>query len=261
MAGINISRTGGRPPRAPWISLPRSLAFLVKNPQLLGWSLLLVMLTGTLTWLGYLEAVHLVDSWTGHFFQQPPGHHGLFGWFLVKGWIIGKYLFLTISRVAAFYLSFLTAYCLTSPGYVFLATATEKKYRRGPLDTGHGLSLRGMFIDLIEGCKIGLLGLLVTIVALVINFIPVLGQGLVFLLYTFYSALMFVDYPTSNRRWSLGKKISWIKTHKKRVIRLGLLPALITLIPVVNILFMALLFPLFTVHTTLNFLAVEDNRG
>ena len=260
MADTDVSRKRGPSPRIPWISLPRSLAFLLKSPQLLGWSLLLVLCTGALTWLGYVEATHLVDSLTGSFFLHPPQRQGIYGWFLSWGWLVTKYLFLAVSRVTAFYLSFLAAYCLTSPGYVFLATATEKKYAGGGLAVEQGLSLRGILIDLIEGCKIGLLGLLVTIIALIVNFIPVIGQGLVFLLYTFYSALMFIDYPSSNRRWSLGRKIAWIAGHKDRAFRLGLLPALITLVPIINILFMALLFPLFTVHTTLNFIAVEDKN-
>ena len=258
MVDTDISAKDGPSRKRPWISLPRSLAFLLKSPQLLGWSLLLVFLTGALTWLGYVEATHLVDSLTGSFFLQPPQKHGVYGWFLRWGWLLAKYLFLAISRVTAFYLSFLAAYCLTTPGYVFLATATEKKYAGGVSAAEQGLSLRGILIDLVEGCKIGILGLLVTVVALVVNFIPVIGQGLVFLLYTFYSALMFIDYPSSNRRWSLGRKISWLIRHRDRAFRLGLLPALITLVPIVNILFMALLFPLFTVHTTLNFITVED---
>jgi CysZ protein len=219
---------------------------------------MLVALTGTLTWFGYLEAIHLVDSWTGNFIFHPPEATGIWGWFLIKGWVVLKYLFLTVSRVAAFYLAFLTAYCLTCPGYVFLSTAAEKRYRGGALTYEQGLSLSGIITDLIEGCKIGILGLLVTIVALVVNFVPLVGQGLVFLLYTFYSALMFVDYPASNRRWSLGRKLAWININRNRAFRLGLLPALITLIPIINILFLALLFPLFTVHTTLNFMAVEE---
>jgi len=243
--------------RIPWISLPKAFVFLLKNPRLLGLSLLLVLLTGALTWLGYLETIHLVDAWTAPFFQHPPTYNGWLGWFLAKSWVMVKYLFLAISRITAFYLAFLLAYCCTSPGYVFLASATEKIYRGNRLSADEGFSVGTILVDLMEGIKIGMVGLLVTVVALVVNFIPVAGQGLVFLLYAFYSALMFIDYPASNHHWSLGRKIAWIKRHKDRAIRLGLLPALISLIPIVNIMLMALFFPLFTVHTTLNFLVVE----
>ena len=254
----SASFPGPTPNRIPWVSLPRALTFLLKSPQLLGLSMLLVLLTGALTWLGYLEAIHLVDTWTAPFFQHPPQHDGWIGWLLGKGWVAVRYLFLAISRITAFYLAFLIAYCCTSPGYVLLASATEKKYSAPALAPEDGWHLGTILTDLLEGFKIGLIGLLVTVLALILNFIPVAGQGLVFLLYAFYSALMFIDYPASNHHWSLGRKIDWIRRHKDRAIRLGLLPALISLIPILNILFMALFFPLFTVHTTLNFLAVEN---
>jgi CysZ protein len=70
-------------------------------------------------------------------------------------------------------------------------------------------------------------------------------------------ALMFIDYSASRRRWRLGQKISWMKQNWWPALRLGLLPALVSLIPFVNIFFMALLFPLLTVHTTLNFVRFE----
>jgi len=243
-----------------WIPLYTSLAFLLKNPRLLTWSVLLIILTGGLTWIGYLESITLVDSWVGNFFQHPPQTSGIWGWLLGSGWLLLKYLFLAISRVVAFYLAFLLAYTLTTPGYVFLSSATEKKYLGGTLDSESGNRLANIITDLIEGGKIAALGLLVTLLALALNFIPLAGQGLVFLLYTFYSALMFVDYPASNRRWSLGQKTAWLNKHKTRAIRLGLLPALISFIPIINVLFMAFLFPLFTVHTTLNFVAQEDGK-
>ena len=100
----------------------------------------------------------------------------------------------------------------------------------------------------------------VTIAALFANFIPVVGQVVVLLIYTFYSALVFVDYPASRHRWSLGRKVGWVRDYYKRSFRLGIFPALISMVPVINIFFMALLFPLFTVHTTLNFIAIERRK-
>ena len=87
----------------------------------------------------------------------------------------------------------------------------------------------GILVDIIEGVKIALFGVIVTVVALMVNFIPGLGQGVVFLLYAFYSALMFIDYPSSRRRWSLGRKISWIRENGGTALRIGLLPAFISI--------------------------------
>jgi CysZ protein len=108
--------------------------------------------------------------------------------------------------------------------------------------------------------KIGAIGLLVTVAALLANFIPVIGPVAVFVIYVFYSSLMFIDFPASRYRWSLGEKLRWLRQHRAQSFRLGLLPALISMIPLLNVFLMALFFPLFTVHTTLNFLAIEGEK-
>ncbi|RUM41801.1 MAG: cysteine biosynthesis protein [Desulfocapsa sp.] len=243
-----------------WIPLTTSIGFLLKHVRILGWSLLLVAATGMLTWFGYIGALDFITGLTGHFFQQAPEATGLWGWFVVKGWLLLKYFSFIVIRIIAFYLAFLVAYCLTTPGYVFLSTATEKIYLGRAFTSDDGFTLSGMITDLVEGCKIGAFGVLVTMAALVANFIPVVGPIVVLLMYTFYSALMFVDYPSSRYHWSLGRKIGWVRDYYKRSFRLGIVPALISMVPFVNIFVMALLFPLFTVHTTLNFIAVEQRR-
>ncbi len=241
-----------------WVPFLSSSAFLLRHIRLLGWSLLLVAVTATLTWFGYFETTQLVDKFTGNFFQIPPEGVGILGWLKVQGWVVLKYLFFLISRIAAFYLAFLTAYCLTTPGYVFLSGMAEKIYNRKTGKQPSGFSPQRILVDLLEGLKIGVVGILVTIAALAINFVPIVGQLLVFLLYVFYSTLMFIDYPASNRSWTLGQKINWVISNYRRSFRLGIFPALISMVPVINILFMALLFPLFTIHSTLNFLSTQD---
>ena len=245
-----------------WLPLTFSLRFIFGNLNILGLSLLLMFCTGFLTWLGYLVTVHFADGLTGHFFQQAPETAGIIGWFMVKGWWLLKFLFLIFSRVIAFYLAFLVSYSLTSPGYAFLSLSTEKKYLGEDFTDDAGFSLAVFVKDLIEGCKIGLFGLGVTIAAVFLNLIPLIGAGMVVLLYIFYSTLMFIDYPTSRQHWSLGTKLNWLKQQWPRALRLGWLPALTSMIPVINIFLMALLFPLFTVHATLNFVktAVELNH-
>jgi CysZ protein len=232
--------------------------------RLVAWSIFLILVTGILTWIGYREAINLINGLTGHFFQTPPDASGILGWLKGWGWVVMKYLFLIITRIASFYLAFLLSYCLTTPGYIFLSGSVEKIHPSGiKTDEANSITSRiSMFwIDLWEGIKIGLIGILVTIVALAVNFIPIVGQILVFLLYIFYSALMFIDYPASNRHWTLKKKINWILLHYSISVRIGILPAVISMIPVINIIFMAIFFPLFTVHTTLNYIAVENGQN
>jgi CysZ protein len=119
------------------------------------------------------------------------------------------------------------------------------------------LTFPGILIDLWEGIKIGMVGVVASIFALAVNFLPVVGQIAAFLIYVYYSTLMFIDFPSSRYRWNLRQKIGWVVSHKEASFRLGLLPALISLVPILNIFLLALLFPLFTVHTTLNYLTIE----
>lgn len=248
----NNSATG-----SGYIPLSRSIAFLLGRKRLVAWSFLLFVATILLTWVGYQLSVNFVDGLTQGFFASAPDTTTILGWLKHTGWLLGKWLYLFISRVAAFYLAFLLAYTLTTPGYVFLSTSAEKIQAGKNFVADAPLTVGGIVRDLLEGLKIAGFGILVTIAAILVNFIPLVGQVLAFLFYTYFSALMFLDYPASRRRWSLGRKIGWLKTYKGHSFRLGLLPALVSMVPVLNIFFMALLFPFLTVHATLNFASLE----
>jgi len=219
-----------------------------------------VVLTGSLTWLGYLLSVDLINQVTGSFFTTPPAVEKFWHWPLLWGWTGLKWIFFVLSRVIAFYVAFILAYTLTTPGYVFLSTWAGNRYCEQAGQGEATLTLSGALIDLREGVKIGAMGMMVTVVALFANFIPVIGQVSVFVLYAFYSALMFVDYPSSRYRWTLGQKLTWLRVHSGQAFRLGLFPAMLSMIPLLNIFLMALFFPLFTIHTTLNFLAIEGRK-
>lgn len=252
--------TADRPPpplSAEWFSLGYCLRFMFRKKRILAWSAVLFLATIALTTAGYQLSIDYVDSMAGSFFADPPASTTVWGWIMYQGWNIGKWLFLIVTRIVAFYLAFLVAYCLTSPGYVFLSMAAEKLQAGSEQGIDDSLSFMGIIMDILEGIKIALFGLFVTIIALMVNFIPGLGQGAVFFLYVFYSTLMFIDYPTSRRRWSLSRKLAWIREHGGTALRIGLLPAFVSMIPVLNVFLMSLLFPLLTIHSTLNFSSIE----
>jgi len=246
---------------AQWVPLSRSLSLIFRRKKLFGLSFLLFLITVALTWLGYLITVDFMDSLTGNFLLSAPATGTMLGWLKYAGWWVGSWLFLIVSRIVAFYLAFLLAYSLSTPGYALLSGAAERIFVGDHFAEETGFSFTGFFADIFEGIKIALFGVLVTIAALLVNFIPGIGQAMVLLFYTYYSTLMFVDYPASRRRWTLGKKLHWLRSHGSAGFRLGVLPALISMIPVVNIFAMSLLFPLLTVHTTLNFSAIEMAQG
>ena len=243
-----------------WIPLLSSLGFILRHPRLLGWSLLLVLITALLTWGGFLLTTGFLDSLTSSFIHSAPSTESWWGWIKYAGWLFAKYLFFIVSRIVAFFLAFMVAYSLSAPLYVFLSTSTEKLYSGQDFEEDDGFTLSGVLKDLWEGIKIGGFGILVTICAIAVGFIPVIGQVAVFILYSFYSTLMFIDYPASRRRWSLGNKLNWIRDNASFSFRIGLVPAFASMIPFLNLILMALIFPLFTVHATLNFFVIEHNK-
>lgn len=243
------------PPR--WYTISYAIAFMFRRKRLLGWSLLLFVATIALTTAGYTLSTEFIDSLASGFLANPPEPDGIIGWLKHKGWLVGQWLFLLITRIVSFYLAFLLAYALTSPGYAFLSVSAEKLHTGDRFEPDDGLSLRNIVIDIFEACKIALFGVLITIAALMLNFIPAIGQGIVFLLYTYYSALMFLDYPSSRRRWSLGRKINWIRGHGSTAFKIGVLPAFVSMIPLLNIFLMSLIFPVMTIYSTLNFSTIE----
>jgi Uncharacterized protein involved in cysteine biosynthesis len=252
--------TGGKTHTSAWVPFSTSCRFLFRHPRLLAISLLLMLLTGGLTWLGCLYSVDMIDHFSGSFFTTPPVVERFWHWPVLWGWTALKWLYLLLTRTAAFYLAFVLAYCLTTPGYAFLSIWAGNRYCGQAGDGEAVFSLTGALIDLREGIKTGAVGVLVTVVSLVVNFIPGIGQVAVLLLYSYYTALMFVDYPASRYRWTMKQKLGWLRRYGGRSFRLGFFPAVISMVPLLNIFLMALLFPLFTVHATLNFLAIEG-RG
>jgi CysZ protein len=252
-------KNGRKTSSSSWIPLTRSIGFLFSNFRIFVLSLILFIITLALTWLFYQVSTHFVDQFIGNHLAHLPGADSFWGWIKHYSLLILRWIFIVVTNIISFYIAFLFAYCLTSPGYTVLSSAVEKIHLGQKYKMNEEFSFHGLLVDLVEGCKIGIFGFGVTIAALFINFIPILGQLLVFLLYSFYSCLMFIDYPSSRRKWSLGNKLLWLKKNPIISLRLGFLPALISLIPVLNIFFMALFFPILTVHATLNFSTIEDH--
>lgn len=236
-----------------WISLFTSIGFIFKKKNLLGWSFILSLITIITTWVCFTFLTSYVDTFGNDFFQTNAT---VTGWLAtIKDWFFSflQWFYYIGTRIIGFYISFLIAYSITSPGYYFLSHAAEKMHAGDNFDPDAEFNIKGLLIDSWEGIKIAGLGIIVSIFALFLNFLPFFGQLSIVLVYTLYSTLLFIDYSASRRRWSLGKKINWIKSNFFVSIRIGLLPAIASLIPIINIFVMAILFPIMTVHATLNF--------
>ncbi len=137
-----------------WIPLTSSALFMLRHGKLMVLSLFLFILTLGITWLCYHVSIGFVDNLTGDFFLEVPQTLTIWGWIKHKGWLLLKWLFLISTRIIAFYLAFLTAYCLTTPGYVILSTATEKYQAGMQFDLTESTKLKGLVVDLKGGINI-----------------------------------------------------------------------------------------------------------
>ena len=249
-----------QPYRRDWYSLGYSFGFMMKNGRVLLMSILLILAMIGLTALSYTLIVDKVEGYLTSLVSIPEQVPGIVGWLKHAGWTVISWFSHVVVKIIAFYLSFLLSYTLTSPGYGFLSVAAEKLHLGEQFQQDGGFSLSGVLVDMFEAFKISLFGLLVSAAAVLMNFIPVIGQMMLILFYVSYSALMFIDFPASRRRWTLGHKLGWLRRNTQPAFRLGILPALVSMIPLVNIFCMSFLFPVLTVQATLNFAVIESER-
>ncbi|MFN2354196.1 MAG: cysteine biosynthesis protein, partial [Desulfopila sp.] len=133
-----------------YIPLSQSIAFLLGKKRLLGWSLLLFIVTIFFTWITYQLCVTLVDDLTAGFFSSAPETATLLGWLQHKGWLLLQWLYLFTTRIIAFYLAFLLAYTVTTPGYVFLSASAEKLQAGSLYEEDAPLTVGGVLLDLYE---------------------------------------------------------------------------------------------------------------
>lgn len=157
----------------------------------------------------------------------------------------------------SFYIAFFTAYVLISPFYSFFSALSEKKFFGKTRDVP--FSFKQLLKDILEALILTLFMAILSVVIFFINFIPVVGQLLAFVLYSYSNTLIFIDYAASRRGWSFNKKIFFLKRHPWFSFKSGVIPAVLGLIPLVGIFFMAILSPFFVVYNTLNFAAKEKN--
>jgi len=58
----------------------------------------------------------------------------------------------------------------------------------------------------------------------------------------------------------MKRKLLWTKANLVASLRIGTLPTLLSMIPFINIILLAFIFPLLVVHSTLNFVAYENRK-
>ncbi|MBO4710351.1 EI24 domain-containing protein [bacterium] len=204
----------------------------------------------------YYQFTSFIMVRTLDFWKVDPAGEGFFSavYYYLK--VFGSFLFRLTVKVLSFYFSFIFAYTVVSPLYSFISKIAEDLYFGRPNDDAE-ISVPGILEDIKQALKVTLATLTIGIIAFCMGFVPVVGQILAFILCLFMNGLLVFDFVTSRRRWSLVKKSKWLVTHPALTLGTVIIPTLISLLPVINIIFIAFLFPVFVVHATMNFSCAE----
>ena len=237
----------------------KSIKYLFSNGKLVVASLAAVLFMILLSILMYHQISSWFDSLTVSFFNKPPSLEGVLDFIYYSGWWVVKVLFKAIVIIVSFYVSFVVAYTVCSPLYSFISIIAEDIHFGRP-DDDADFSFEGVVEDIFQAMKIAGITALLSVSAFLINFIPVIGQILAISVYVWANSLMLIDFPASRRRWPMKRKLLWTKENPIASIRIGALPTLLSMIPFVNIIFLAFLFPLMVVHSTLNFVAYDNRK-
>lgn len=239
-----------------YVTLFTAFKAILENGKLLLASMGIVLLMLVISLLIYHWIDSFVDVHTREFFSDVPADEGLLDqlWFWLK-WC-GKALLKMTIFILSFYTSFMISYLLVSPLYSFVSNIAENVYYGRPDDEAD-FSLRGVLEDMLQAVKISVAVFFLGVLVFLLGFIPILGQLLAILLCVFINSLLLLDFPASRRRWPLLKKMKWIFSHPGTAFGTGVFPTAISLIPILNNIIMAFMFPVFIVHAAMNFAAAE----
>lgn len=240
-------------------SLKTAAKAIFSNGKLTVASLTVVLAMVLITIFSYHFVSSWIDSLTAPFFDKDPITEGFFDYIYYFGWLLTRLVFKGIAALIVFYISFIFSYTLTSPLYSFISILAEDIYFGRP-DDDSDFSFETIVEDILQALKISGTVLLCTIFVFFINFVPVIGQITAIAFYIVINALMLVDFPASRRNWDLKTKTLWIRENIVTTLRIGSVPTLISMIPLANNIILAFLFPLFVVHSTINFSQIEKNK-
>ncbi len=175
-------------------------------------------------------------------------------------WDLMNALYAMMLKAGSFYLSFLIAYILAAPLYQFISIMAEDLFRGKTIKEDGVPEVEEVVSDIKQSAILAGMLFGVAIIAIIANFIPFFGPLLCFVLLCFSSALLFFDFPASRAGWDLRQKVEWLIANPFEILRFGLFPTLVTIVPILTPLLMGLVSPLVAIYVTLNFILFEEKR-
>jgi uncharacterized protein involved in cysteine biosynthesis len=245
--------------RAELISLKETIGYVKENSRIIILSLTVSLIMIFISIFLYHMIFSFMKNLTDTFYSVPPLVEEFFDYFHYAGWVAFKFFFKASTTIFVFYSTFLIGYLLLSPLYSFISYASENTFLGKPQEeSDFDVSFIGE--DYLQAIKITAVALFVTVYLFFINFVPVIGQIVVFISYPVLNALLIADFSASRKEWSITSRFLWIKENPLLVLIVGGSLTIVSIIPQINNIVAALLVPFFIAYTSLNIAVIEKNK-
>lgn len=227
-------------------SLPRACGVLLRAPRILLWlipPLVITLLFDVLAfYFGYGRlcswmASLLPESWNATWLQALIGVMSAIAVIFLLGWSFA-WVYLT----------------MTSPFQDFISVAVEREIHgvAGPEPEGWKGFLRSIWQSAVQAVVLTLL----TLIFLVIGFVPILGAIVFFLWSAFALGYAFVSIPSGRMAQRFAERFAFVRRHRGAVLGLGVVIAIISLLPILNVICL----PIFVIAGTLLYLDASHAR-
>jgi CysZ protein len=228
-------------------SFPKALAILFRAPRILRWlvpPLLITLILDCLAFylaFGWIRAgIHSLVEGRGYsaWLQTGLDIFGVGAVIFVLGWSFA-WLFLT----------------LASPFQDFISVEVEREVKgfAGAAPEGFAGFLRSMWQSVVQAIVLTLL----TVLFLLVGFVPLLGPLLLFLWSAFVFGYSFIAIPSGRMAHRITERLSFARRHIGAVMGMGITILSVSFIPFVNVLCM----PIFVIAGTLLYIQASEPRA
>lgn len=198
------------------------------------------------------------DSLLSGFYSKSPALDGVFDYIYYLLWAIAKLMFHAVVISISFLIPFIIAYIVTSPLNSILSIMANDSFNGKPVE---GIDF--LFEDAVEDIKNSLqiagLSAGLVLVAFFLNLIPIIGQAAAFIIFIAIFSMLINDFSLQKKNLDLKMRILWMRNHPFHCLRTGTIPAILAMIPLLNNVMLAFLFPVLIIHAVFNFEQTEKN--
>jgi len=241
------------------ISFKETAKYIAGSSKLIVFSLSTSLVMIFISIFLYHMIFSYVNRLTAPFYSVPPLIEEFYHYFYYAGWLIFKFFFKAAVTIFIFYTTFMISYLISSPLYSFISYASENTFLGKPeeesvFDTSY------IGEDMLQALKITAVSLSATIYLFFVNFIPVIGQLLVFAAYPILNTILTIDFYSNRKEWSLLSRFIWIKENPRIPLIVGGSITLATMIPLLNNILAAILIPFAIIYISINMAVIEKHN-